>query len=302
MSLLPLRLFVSSYVCSYCCRILYLFIFYFHRLFSIFLFFFFFSSRRRHTRLVSDWSSDVCSSDLAPAAAPVSAVKSVTPGQISPPPPGDARYRNRRLLALFFDMMTTPPPDQLRGFRAADKFIRAQMQTPDLIAIMTFQKGVVSVLQDFTDDRTALLETLAKLMYPDEDDSNDPIGAFGQDSGEFNLFNTDRQLAALHTAVSMLRSLPEQKSLVYFASGVRLTGGDNQAQLRATINAAVRANVSFFPVDARGLVASAPLGDAGRPSPGGIGVFSGTTAMALVTGFQRSQDTLYALAADTGGK
>src|SRR5262249_8587574 len=30
-----------------------------------FLFFFFFSSRRRHTRLVSDWSSDVCSSDLS---------------------------------------------------------------------------------------------------------------------------------------------------------------------------------------------------------------------------------------------
>src|SRR5438093_9577450 len=29
-----------------------------------FSFFFFFSSRRRHTRLVSDWSSDVCSSDL----------------------------------------------------------------------------------------------------------------------------------------------------------------------------------------------------------------------------------------------
>src|SRR5262249_59655194 len=29
--------------------------------------FFFFSSRRRHTRLVSDWSSDVCSSDLTPS-------------------------------------------------------------------------------------------------------------------------------------------------------------------------------------------------------------------------------------------
>ena len=26
---------------------------------------FFFSSRRRHTRFTSDWSSDVCSSDLA---------------------------------------------------------------------------------------------------------------------------------------------------------------------------------------------------------------------------------------------
>src|SRR5688572_31489662 len=29
-----------------------------------FFFFFFFSSRRRHTRFDSDWSSDVCSSDL----------------------------------------------------------------------------------------------------------------------------------------------------------------------------------------------------------------------------------------------
>src|SRR5262245_62890295 len=31
-------------------------------------FFFFFSSRRRHTRCLSDWSSDVCSSDLVGAA------------------------------------------------------------------------------------------------------------------------------------------------------------------------------------------------------------------------------------------
>src|SRR5262249_892050 len=31
--------------------------------FGLFVVFFFFSSRRRHTRLVSDWSSDVCSSD-----------------------------------------------------------------------------------------------------------------------------------------------------------------------------------------------------------------------------------------------
>src|SRR5258705_8458699 len=35
-------------------------------------FFFFFSSRRRHTRCLSDWSSDVCSSDLLPIGALVS--------------------------------------------------------------------------------------------------------------------------------------------------------------------------------------------------------------------------------------
>src|SRR6185295_18074788 len=34
---------------------------------DVFCFFFFFSSRRRHTRYWRDWSSDVCSSELADA-------------------------------------------------------------------------------------------------------------------------------------------------------------------------------------------------------------------------------------------
>src|SRR5437879_10829484 len=36
--------------------------------YSTFDLFFFFSSRRRHTRYIGDWSSDVCSSDLPPKA------------------------------------------------------------------------------------------------------------------------------------------------------------------------------------------------------------------------------------------
>src|SRR5262245_63905236 len=39
-------------------------LFFFFCLCFCFMFFFFFSSRRRHTRCLSDWSSDVCSSDL----------------------------------------------------------------------------------------------------------------------------------------------------------------------------------------------------------------------------------------------
>jgi hypothetical protein len=125
---------------------------------------------------------------------------------------------------------------------------------------------------------------------------------FGQNDAEFNVFSTDRQLAALQTAVTMLRPFPEQKSLVYFASNLRLNGTDNNAQLRATENAAIRANVAFFPVDARGLVAMAPLGDPLAKSPGGTGLFSGASASAASSRFQRSQDTLYSLAKDTGGK
>jgi VWFA-related protein len=187
------------------------------------------------------------------------------------------------------------------------KYIDTQMTPADLIAIMAFQNGAVSVKTDFTDNKNALREVIQILIYGD-DQNNDGIpdhpegSAFGQNDAEFNIFNTDRQLAALQTAVAMLRPLPEQKTLLYFSSGVRLNGSDNQAQLRATVNAAIRANVTLNPIDARGLVATPPLGDATRASPGGIGMFNGKLAEAAVTNLQRSQDTLYALAKDTGGK
>src|SRR5258708_34415725 len=94
----------------------------------------------------------------------------------------------------------------------------------------------------------------------------------------------------------------EKKSRHDFASGIRLNGPDTQSQLHATVNAAVRAGVSIWAIDARGLVADAPLGDASKGSAGGIGMYSGSSALAMTGNFQRSQDTLYAIANDTGGK
>jgi hypothetical protein len=99
----------------------------------------------------------------------------------------------------------------------------------------------------------------------------------------------------------MLRPLPEQKSLVFFTSRLSVNSTDNNAQLRATTNAAIRANVQIFAVDARGLVARAPLGNASQRSPGGIGTFTGALAQQAITRLQQSQDTLFALAKDTGG-
>jgi VWFA-related protein len=100
----------------------------------------------------------------------------------------------------------------------------------------------------------------------------------------------------------MLGTLNEKKVLIYFSSGLQLNGVDNQAQYQATTNAAVRANVAFFPVDARGLVALAPMGNATQGSPGGAAMMSGAGSLAQTTRFQASQDTMYGLAADTGGK
>ena len=248
----------------------------------------------------------------APApAAPLQStpVPGVVQAGIAPPASnGDIKYRDRRLVVLYFDLSATFPPDQVRAYDAALKYIATQMQPADLIAIMSFNNGAVRVKQDFTDNKETLRQVIEKMLYGEDKDGDgvrDPEiegTEFGQNDAEFNVFSTDRQLSALQSAMQMLKPFPEQKSLVYFASNLRLNGTDNNAQLRATTNAAIRANVAIFPVDARGLVASAPIGDATQRSPGGIGMFTGQLAQASMSRFQRSQDTLYALAKDTGGK
>ncbi|HKW02596.1 MAG TPA: VWA domain-containing protein [Vicinamibacterales bacterium] len=237
---------------------------------------------------------------------PSSNVAAATSATITVPPPGDTRYRGRRLVVLYFDLYQMPFFDQLRVFSDAQRYVATQMAAADLVAIMAFNDGGVRLKREFTDDRAALGATLDELMKAANDEHEglvaDTGGAFGDENDTFNIFSTDRQLAALQTAVTDLGPLPELKTLVYFGSGLRLNGLDNLAQMRATVNAAIRANVTLNPIDSRGLVATPPMGDATRPSPGGLGMFSGTIAQAQITRGQQSQDTLYALAKDTGGR
>jgi VWFA-related protein len=247
--------------------------------------------------------------DAAPAQP---AVKSLTANQIAPSRPGEVKYKDRRLLVMFFDMTSMPVQDQVRAQTAAKKFISSQMTASDLMAVMSFSNEL-KVLQDFTDDKDALQKVVKSLIIGEgsdlavdgstgADNEEDTGAAYTADDTEFNIFNTDRKLAALESAARMLGSLSEKKALIYFASGVTKTGADNEAQLRATINAAIRNNVSFYPIDARGLVAAAPLGDATKGSPGGASMYSGSGARTQQAQFQGQQETLATLAADTGGK
>src|SRR5262245_61362066 len=216
-----------------------------------------------------------------PAASGVSAV---TPEAVAVPVPGDARYRGRRLVVLYFDLYQMNFFDQMRTFSDAIKFVNTQMAAADLLALMAFEDGAVRLKLDFTDDRDALAGVLQQLFKGASDESlgisekMDTGGSFGENNDSFSIFATDRQLAALQTTVTDLGRLPELKTLVYFGSGLRLNGTDNLAQMRATVNAAIRGNVTLNPIDSRGLVAMAPMGDATRPSPGGLGMFSGTIA------------------------
>jgi VWFA-related protein len=254
----------------------------------------------------------------APEPAPVKPAKEnitiynrLSIGQIAAEKPGEQKYKDKRLISIYFDLTSMPDADKLRALEAAEKFVRMQMTSSDLVSIMRYAGSSVDVLQDFTADHDRLLSIMSTLIVGEnqqsEDISSDAANAdtgaaFGQDNSEFNLFNTDRQLSALQTAAKMLRRLSEKKVLIYFASGLTLHGVDNQAQLHATIDDAIRSGVSFWPIDARGLVAQAPLGDATQGSPGNTGMYNGQAALAVTTRMQQSQDTLFALAGDTGGK
>ena len=246
-----------------------------------------------------------------PATEDVKIYNRLASAQIASETMDNERYKDHRLLALYFDMTSLPPADEMRALAAAEKFVRTQLTTVDLVAIMRYNGGAVQILQDFTSDRNRLLSILETMVVgegqgsagaTDDASSADTGAAFGQDDSSFNVFNTDRQLSALQTAASMLGHVNEKKSLIYFASGLRLNGIDNQAQMHATADAAIKAGVAIWTVDARGLVAQAPMGDATQGSPGGQAMYTGTSAMTRTSNFQQSQDTLYALAGDTGGK
>lgn len=255
---------------------------------------------------------------LAPAPAPQPEARPATPPvggvttfQITPETPGSNRYSGRRLVVLYFDLTAMAIPEQFRALDSATRYVNSQLHGNDMMAVMSYAGTEVRVNQDFTSDKETLLGAISKLELQvglrlngqnSDEDAADTGSAFGADDSEFNVFNDNRQLAALRNAITMLASINEKKSLVYFASGLTLNQTDNQAQLESTTNEAVRDNVALYPVDARGLVATAPLGDASQGSPGGVSMYNGGAALALNLRMERSQDTLYALGADTGGK
>jgi VWFA-related protein len=248
------------------------------------------------------------------APAPTLKTREAVETKPTPPPPAPVtpdQLKDRRLIAMFFDLSSMQPAEQIRARDAAVKFINTQMTASDTVSIMTLTNEL-RVVQEFTNDRETLITAIQSLRVGDSSelaalaatgaDATDDSGEFTADDTEFNIFNTDRKLSALEDATRKLAPFPEKKALVYFSSGIGKTGVDNQSQIRATVNAAVRANVAFYPIDARGLVAMAPAGDATQASPKGTGVFTGSAQTSARTSFHDTQDTIYTLAADTGGK
>jgi VWFA-related protein len=249
----------------------------------------------------------------APAAAAPAPAAPARADAIKVESPGKVQYKDKRLLVLFFDFSSMQPQEQIRAQQSALKFLNEQMTPADLVSIMVLGASV-QVVQDFTGDKDALVKAIRSFHIGDsselaiEADTGDPNSgeytgaAFIADETEFNIFNTDRKMMGLQTAVRMLAPLPEKKALIYFSSGVPKTGIENNSEIEATVNAAIRANVAFYPIDARGLVALTPGGDASKAAPRGSQVFTGAAITMQKTKFNDQQETLFTLAEDTGGK
>jgi len=233
---------------------------------------------------------------------------------LTSPKPGQIQFHDKRLLVFFFDFSSMGIPEQLRAQDASFDYLKKHITKDDLVSVLFFTgTGAPLVLTDFTGDRD-VLETVLKGLPIGEDadlagladtgdvNSQDTGAAFVADETEFNIFNTDQKLAAIEQAAKMLASFPEKKALVYFSSGVSKTGIENQAQLEASINAAVKANLAIYPVDARGLMADPPGGDATKAASRGTGIFNGSAYNSQRSAINDSQETLFTLAEETGGK
>ncbi len=248
---------------------------------------------------------------VAKAATQAPAPVATKPGTAQP----IIKYQDRRLVSMLFDMSTMAVAEQIRVQKTAVEFIHSQLKPADLVTIMTATTGPLEIAQDFTDDKDALEAAVKKFHIGEGSDLAGSLGSgdtsddntFSADQSEFDIFNVDKKLTTIETSCKMLAGFPEKKALMYFSSGITQSGTDNQAELLKAVNVCKKSNVAIYPIDARGMTASAPGGDATTASGRGSSLFtSGATAGAGGgrggAANDTAQETLSTLAADTGGK
>ncbi len=222
-----------------------------------------------------------------------------------------------RLLTLLFDTSSMAPEDVQKATDEAIKWVNEKMSPADLVAVATIG-STLQILTDFTSEKEQVRSVLEKFSGADgtafaavdsSTQATDEASASQTDDStttdvsaqELDTFNNDVRLRAIKTLAEALAPIQQKKAILYFSSGMQRNGTDNQVELRAAVNAAVRANVAIYPVDSRGLQAIVPGGSARQGSRGGLSAFTGSAVTQQFTQLAAQQETLTTLAADTGG-
>ncbi len=231
-----------------------------------------------------------------------------------PTSPADAakQFKDRRLIVLFFDLSAMEPDEIDHAVTSAEHYVDTQMAPADLVSIVSLGSSLL-VNQDFTADRDLLNKQLQQFSSGSgqgfeegttgtTEGTPDTGQPFTADDTEYNIFNTDRRLEALRSVAEKLSHVQQKKSLIYFSSGMDRTGIENQSELRAAVNAAVRSNLAIYTMDMRGLQALVAGGEAQNASLRGVSAYSGQSTINALNSNFTTQETLVTLASDTGGR
>jgi VWFA-related protein len=220
--------------------------------------------------------------------------------------------RDRRLMLLFFDFSGMDPEQIERGVESAKKFVETRMLPADMIALVSLSTNM-RVDLDFTGDKAKALAGLSAYSSSQgqgfdasaegsAEGGAETGGSFTADDTDYNTFTADRKLLALQSIMQALGKISQKKSIIYFSNGISQSGTDNQSALRAATAAAVKNNVSIYPLDVRGLQAFPPGGEARNASLHGQSAYNGNAVFNDLNSNAASQETLSTLADDTGGK
>jgi VWFA-related protein len=223
-----------------------------------------------------------------------------------------AQFKDRRLIVLFFDLSAMEPDEIDHAVTSAEHYVDTQMLPADLVSIVSLGSSLL-VNQDFTTDHALLKKQLDAFSTGSgqgfeegttgtTEGTPDTGQPFTADDTEYNIFNTDRRLEALRSVAEKLSHVQQKKSLIYFSSGMDRTGIENQSELRAAVNAAVRSNLAIYTMDMRGLQALVAGGEAQNASLRGVSAYSGQATLNALNSNFTTQETLVTLASDTGGR
>jgi VWFA-related protein len=171
----------------------------------------------------------------------------------------------RRYLILFFDNSTMDAPEQIQARGAASKFIDANASADHLMAVVDFG-GALNIVQNFTANAAHLLAAVARVKNSAVDpNATQPVTIASTGISSLSTaaadFGARSMLLAVRSLAKNLRSVPGRKMLILFSGGFPLTS-QSESELTATIDACNKANVAIYALDARGLVATAPRGNA----------------------------------------
>lgn len=234
----------------------------------------------------------------------------------------------KRVIAFIVDTVHIKFENVARTRKMLSDFVDNKMQPGDLVLILPTGGGS-GVLQQFTSDRRLLHRSIERLrpLYFSNDTTpyrsiarmSSPIGGGrntfpgppraqsmpsigGAPPDPFETGDVRATLGALKETIKSMSKLPGRKVSVFVSEGFRLFSTQTTQDLNETTALAARANVVFYTIDPRGLdpVVLTAADEIDRDLDLSTAVTEASNNKRA--DFFESQDSLNAIALDTGGK